>query len=142
MAGFVSVANNNVYHSFVSTEADGVENGLFVTPDYKTGEAKLSSAGDEDVYFVSNENTDISEYGIDDVDFKTKEGDFLRAKKPSVGEVFVTTKFAEGLVQGDGVAIGAKGEVVKVAAETDGKFVVKAETTAFGEAALSLLVVG
>lgn len=137
MAGFLSVANNNVYHSFINDEEE-VPNGVFVTPNYTTGTATLSKAGDTDYYFVHNENENAPEWGIDDVDYVTKKGKFLRATKPSVGEVYVTTIFEEGLTKGDPASVGANGEIV---AGGEG-FVVQGTTTAYGSPAVSLLYVG
>lgn len=136
MAGFLAVANNNVYHSFINGEDAGVPNGVFVTPDYETGTVKLA-ADAADVYFVSAENTDIFEDFRDTIDFVTDAGRPLRAHKPSVGEVIVTTKFESGLEAGADATVGANGEVVAGA----GLFKVKEVTTAYGEDAVSLLVV-
>ena len=139
MAGFVAVANNNVYHSFINAETEGIENGVFVTPDYKEGTVKLAT-DDTDAYFVSVDIDTLPEDLVDTVDFKTKVGRPLRAKKISVGEVVVTTSvngeiadFADGVA----VTVGADGK----ATVGEGAYVVKGTTTAYGTEAVKLQLV-
>lgn len=131
MAGFVALGNNRYIGSFKAAEE--VENGQFVAVDYVAGTGALG-VGE---YFVQNINTNISEYGIDDADFKVKEGEFLRLYVPQAGDVLVTTKFTGSLEKGDKVEIGADGNAVK----GEGGFVVKDLTTAYGKEAVSLLKV-
>jgi VIT1/CCC1 family predicted Fe2+/Mn2+ transporter len=60
---------------------------------------------------------------------------------PHKGEVLVTTKYVGNPVAGDVLAVGATGAVEAVAARTPKiKFVVKSVTTAYGAAALELVV--
>lgn len=131
MAGFVALGSNKYLGSFKATEE--VENGQFVVVDYAAGTGSLGTGE----YFVQNINTNIPEYGIDDVDFKVKEGEFLRLYVAQTGDVLVTTKFTGTLAKGDKVEIGADGNAVAGA----GGFVVKDLTTAYGKEAVSLLKV-
>ena len=137
MAGFVSLGTNQYIGTFKNGEDKGVENGVFVTVDYATGEAKLATADATDVYFVANEIDTIKEHGIDDVDYKTEAGKFLRLYKAVAGNILVTTA-AEGLEVGDEVSIGANGQAVKKSL-AEASFVVKEKTSEYGQDTYRLL---
>ena len=144
MAGFVALStNNDVYlGTYKSDESNGIENGQWVTLDHKTNLGKLATAstGDNDVYFVENENTDIVEQAKAEVEFKVQKGEYLRLSKPQAGTIYVTTNFNGTLAEGDEVAVGANGQIGAIGSRTPNtKFVVKQKTTEFGKAALRLL---
>lgn len=144
MAGFVALStNNDVYlGSYKNAVAAGVENGVFVVLDHaaKTGSLANATTGDGEVYFVSNEITTIPEQGINDVDFKVKQNEYLRLAKPEGGSVYVTTKFNGTLAEGAVVAVGVNGQVEAVGARTPKhKFVVKEKTNEYGVPTLRLL---
>src|SRR5690625_4834943 len=110
MAGFIGLAVSDTYIGTYKA-AEEVENGNFVEFDHVEKTGSLAGAGAAEVYFVYNENTNIPEYGIDDIDFKVKEGEFLRAHRPQVGEILVTTCIEGELAEGDSVDVVAGGKV-------------------------------
>lgn len=143
MAGFVSLGNDQYIGTLKLNAVNGVENGVFVVPNFATGEASVADAttGDGNVLFVSNEIDTIPENGIDDVNFVVANGKYLRLKAPQKGEVLVTTKFNGTLAKGDTVAVGVDGAVEAIGARTPQvKFAVKELTTAYGTSAVSLAV--
>lgn len=144
MAGFVALStNNDVYiGTFKNGEANGVENGQFVTVNHATGVATLAdvTTGDKEVYFVSNEIDTVPEQGIDDADYVVKNGEFLRLNAPQAGTIYATTKFNGTLNVGDKVAVGVNGNVEAIGARTPKvTFVVKEKTTEYGKDAVRLL---
>lgn len=142
MAGFLALGNDQYLGSLTLSEENGVENGVFVEANFANGTASLPTTdADGDVYFVANEIDTIPEHGIDDVDYVVKNGKYLRLKNPLKGEILVTTKFAEGLNEGDEVAVVSGGTVAPVGARTPKvKFAVKEKLTAYGKDAVSLYV--
>lgn len=141
MAGFLALGNDQYIGNLKLNAVDGVENGAFVTANFATGEASVpTGAADGDVFFVENEITTIIEDGIDDGDFKVKNGEYVRLHLPQAGEVLVTTKFATGLAKGDVVAVGAGGVVEAVGTRTPKhSFTVKEFTQATGQEAVKLI---
>lgn len=135
MAGFVALGNDRYIGTYKATEE--IENGSFVELDHTNQTGKLATAGATEVYFIYNENTNVPEYGIDDIDFKVKEGEYLRAYRPLAGNILVTTRIEDGLADGDVVGITGDGKVGK---DNDGGFVVKKITTEFGVPTARLLV--
>ena len=143
MAGFLALGNDLYVGTLKLNHEAGVENGVFVAPNFANGTATLANAttGDKEVLFVVNEIETIMEDGIDDVDYVVKHGKYLRAHVPQTGEVLVTTKFNGTLVEGDVVAVGVGGAVEKVGTRTPKvKFAVKEKLTAYGKEAVSLIV--
>lgn len=145
MAGFLSLGNDQYIGTYTNGENDGVvQNGAFVKVNMATGVATLPATdadGDGEVWFVNNEDDNPWEFLIDTVDFRVKNGAFLRLHRPIAGEVLVTTNFTATFVQGDTVAVGAAGKIVAVGARTPlVKFAVKAVTTHYNEPALELVV--
>lgn len=145
MAGFVALStNNDVYlGSYKSSVVAGVENGTFVVLNHvaKTGALADATTGNGDVYFVSNEITNIPEDGIDDINFKVKQNEYLRLAKPEGGSILVTTKFNGTLNVGDTVAVGVGGAVEAIGVRTPQvKFIVKDKTSEYGQDTLRLLV--
>lgn len=136
MAGFLALGNDQYIGNY--TAAEEVENGNFVELDHKEKTGALAGAGATEVYFIYNENTNIPEYGIDDIDFKIKEGDFLRAHRPQAGEILVTTCIEGDLEEGDRVDVVDGGKAGKA---EGGRFVVKKLTNEFGAPTVRLLVV-
>lgn len=137
MAGFIALAVSDTYIG-TYTASEEVENGNFVELDHKEKTGALAGASATEVYFIYNENTNIPEYGIDDIDFKVKKGEFLRAHRPQAGEILVTTCIEGDLVEGDSVDIVDGGKVGKV---EGGRFVVKELTNEFSVPTVRLLVV-
>lgn len=133
MAGFLQVANSQVFHSFKNEEIEGLENGMWVVPDYESGTVKLAEAGDVG-YFVENEITTPETYGEDKIDFVVKKGKYVRAHLTSAGEKVVTTVFDENLKVGDKVDFDG-GKLVA----GDGYLQVAEKTTAFGAPAVSVV---
>lgn len=136
MAGFLAIGNDKYIGTYTASEE--VENGAFVTLDHTEKTGKLAETGATEVYFVYNENTNVPEYGIDDVDFKVKEGEFLRVHRPLPGEVLVTTCIEGNLEEGDAVEVTDGGKVAKATGE--GAFVAKEVTGEFGKPTVRLLV--
>jgi len=142
MAGFIAMSNDLYEGTLKLSEINGVENGVFVVPNYATGVAALADAttGDGDVRFVSNEIDTILEDGIDDVNFVVANGEYLRLKTPQKGEILVTTNYNGVLAVGDVVAVGIDGAVETIGTRTpDVKFAVKELTTAYGTAAVKIV---
>ncbi|MEQ6355247.1 hypothetical protein ABNX05_11515 [Lysinibacillus sp. M3] len=143
MAGFVALGNDLYIGTYKSAVKNGVENGQWVVLDHKvkTGTLADATTGDKEVYFVVNEVDTVDEQSIDTVDYKVKEGEYLRLKKPQVGEILVATKFNGTLAEGDEVAVGAGGNVEAIGSRTPiTKLVVKEKTNEYGEETLRLLV--
>lgn len=137
MAGFLALAVSDTYiGTYKSTQE--VENGSFVEFNHQNKTGTLAQAGATDVYFVVNEIDDVDEEGIDTIDFRVKEGEYLRAHKPQSGEILVTTVFDGDLVEGDTVGITGDGKVGKV--ESEALFVVKELTGEYGVPTVRLLV--
>ena len=135
MAGFVALGNDRYIGTY--TAVQDIENGSFVELNHADKTGDLAGAGAKEVYFVYNENTNIPEYGIDDIDFKVEKGEFLRAYRPLAGNILVTTCIDGELAEGDIAGVVAGGKVGKV---EDGAFVVKEITTEFGVKTARLLV--
>ncbi|PAV30174.1 hypothetical protein CIL05_06820 [Virgibacillus profundi] len=137
MAGFLALGNDQYIGTYKSTGE--VENGAFVELDHAAKTGSLAAAGAVDVYFVANELDYIEEEAIDTIDFRVKADKFLRAHKPQAGEILVTTVIAEGLAEGDEVAVGAGGQVVKTPVDGTAQFVVKELTGEYGVPTARLL---
>lgn len=138
MAGFIATSLSDTYlGSYRATEE--VENGAFVEFDHVEKTGSLASEGAKEVYFVVNEIETIIEDGIDDIDFKVKEGKYLRAHRPQTGEILVTTVIDGELTEGARVDVVEGG---KVGAVDGGQFVVKELTNEYSVPTARLLVVG
>lgn len=134
MAGFLQIANSQVFHSFKNEDIEGLENGMWVIPDFADGTVKLAEEGDAGAYFVENEITTPETYGQDKVDFIVETGKFVRAHLTSEGEKVVTTVFDDNLEVGDTVTFDG-GKLVK----GEGYLQVAGKTTAFGKDAVSVV---
>lgn len=138
MAGYIGLAVADVFIG-TYTASEEVENGAFVELDHVDKTGKLADGNSKEVYFVYNEITNVPEQGINDIDFKVKKGEFLRAHRPIAGEILVTTCIEGDLKEGDLVGVVAGGKVGKV---ENGAYVVKEITSEFGVPTARLLVVG
>jgi len=137
MAGFLVLGNDQYIGTYKASEE--VENGAFVELDHKEKTGKLAGAGATEVYFVANEDDNAPEFGISTLDFRVKEGVFLRAHRPQIGDILATTVIEGDLVEGEGADVVAGG---KVGASAGGQFVVKELTNEYGVTTARLLVVG
>ncbi len=137
MAGFLALSVSDTYIGDYRAD-ENVENGAFVEFDHTEKTGKLAGEGAAEVYFVVNEIETIIEDGIDDIDFEVKKGKYLRAHRPQVGEILVTTVVDGDLSVGDSADVVADG---KVGAADGGRFVVKEVTNEYGVETLHLLVV-
>lgn len=138
MAGFIALGNDRFIGTYSATEE--VENGAFVELDHKAQTGKLAGEGVEETYFVYNENTNIPEFGIDDIDFVVKEGEFLRVHRPLAGEILVTTCIEGDLGEGDLADVVAGGKVGKPTEGDGTQFAVKEITNEFGVPTARLVV--
>lgn len=146
MAGFLALGNDQYIGHIKANEDNGIENGTFVTVDFANGVAAYpadDTAADAQVYFVENDIDTVVEEAIDDDAYVVKKGKYLRLKVPQKGEVFVTTKFTGATTPAvdDIVAVGGGGSLKAIGTRTPAvKFVVLEQTTAYGAAALKVMV--
>lgn len=127
MAGFLALGNDKYIGTYKAAEK--VENGAFVELDHKEKTGKLAGKGATDVYFIANELDYVDEHSLDTIDFRVKDGDFLRAHKPQAGEILVTTVIEDDLAEGDTVGVVGEGKIGKA---EEGQFVVKELTGEYG----------
>ena len=137
MAGFLALAISDTYIG-TYTASQEVENGAFVEFDHNTKTGSLAGEGATDVYFVVNEIDVPESQGINTIDYRIAEGEFLRAHKPQSGEILATTVIEDGLVEGDTVGIVGDGKVGKVA--ENAPYVVQEITGEYGIPTARLLV--
>lgn len=137
MAGFIAVSLADTFLGDY-TAAESVKNGSFVELDHKEKTGALADAGAPEAYFISNEIDTVIEEGIDDIDYEVKKGEFLRAHRPQVGEILVTTEIDEDLAEGDAADVVAGG---KVGQNDDGRYIVKELTNEYGVQTARLLVI-
>lgn len=138
MAGFIGLSVADVYISdYRATEE--VENGMFVELNHTDKTGSLAGADATEVYFVENEITGLALTDVNDMDFKVKEGQFLRAHRPIQGEVLVTTCIDGDLVVGDYAKVVGDGKV-GAASEGEGDFVVDKVTNELGAKTVHLIV--
>lgn len=146
MAGYLKMGDRNFIGTLTS-DSDGLENGVFVTMDYANGQVDVPSDDATGlVGFVQNEIDFDNPHGKDETNFSIDTGDYAKVKPVKEADMYVTDKIGStyaGISEGDEMGVGADGEIALIADLTASDFtgfhttfIVKEKVTLYSAEAL------